>query len=219
MDAIASPKSISRNIGRLKDRLKRLREQEEQLTIERRQLLVGAQDPKTLHMLEQLETRLLTTIHQKETVGSRLKELQSMLPDLEKEEEKAKAQLKALTAKAVESLGKLEEADQKILEQFQAFLKLLETRNGQAQATCESTVEGQYLALRFHLSGATGDRIPAHPIGSVLTDQFRRLTLFEPVKPAHLKDQLRELRHQQNRAAKAERLAEEEKRRQALQPV
>ena len=219
MDSTISPKSVQKNIDQLKARLKQLQEQEGQLTVRRRELLTGPQDVRTARELEQTETELLIALHGKETAQSRLKALEELLPGLKKEEKKAKARLEPLTKSVHEKLAELEEVDQKILEQLQDLFSVLEARNDLAQTVCESTTEGQVLALRFTLSGAMGNHTPAHPIGSVLTDQFRRLTLFEPVKPAYLTDQLRELRHQQNRAAKAHRQVEEEKRRQALQPV
>lgn len=214
-----SPKSINKNIDQLKARLRVLQEQEQQLIGQRRKLLTSAQDAKTEHTLEQIETQLLVAIHGKETAESRLKELQALLPGLKKEEAQARDRLQKLTATVHKKLSEIEDVDKKILEQVQDLFTVLDSRNKLAQEICDPTVEGQYLAMRFSLSGATGDRTPAHPFGSVLMDQLRRLTLFEPTKPAALTDQLRELRQQQNRAGKAERQEQEEKRRRALQPA
>ncbi len=78
MDRVASPKSVSRNIANLQTRLQQLQQQEGQLTVRRRELLTGPQDPKTQHTLTQVETELLVVLHGKETTQDRLKALEEL---------------------------------------------------------------------------------------------------------------------------------------------
>ena len=78
MDRVASPKSVSRNIANLQTRLQHLQEQEGQLTVRRRELLTGPQDPETKHTLTQVETELLVVLHGKETTQDRLKALEEL---------------------------------------------------------------------------------------------------------------------------------------------
>ncbi|MEE8161474.1 MAG: hypothetical protein V3T61_07550 [Acidobacteriota bacterium] len=78
MDRVASPKSVSRNIANLQTRLQQLQQQEGQLTVRRRELLTGPQDPETQHTLTQVETELLVVLHGKETTQDRLKALEEL---------------------------------------------------------------------------------------------------------------------------------------------
>ncbi len=75
---IPSPKSVEKNIDQLKARLQHLQEQEGQLTVRRRELLTGPQDPETQHTLTQVETELLVVLHGKETAQDRLKALEEL---------------------------------------------------------------------------------------------------------------------------------------------
>ncbi len=78
MDRVPSPKSVSRSIANLQTRLQHLQQQEGQLTVRRRELLTGPQDMRTARALEQTETELRIALHGKETVESRLKELEEL---------------------------------------------------------------------------------------------------------------------------------------------